>query len=67
MEITLKVKVQVDSCEEGSFPSDEEAVVKSVQEGIWEALNHANNRGFSHPMADEICMCVVSVEPEDND
>lgn len=62
MEITLTVTVQVDTCEEGSFPSDENAVRNSVQEGVWEALNHANNRGFNHPMADEICMSVVSVE-----
>ncbi len=64
MEVTLKVTVQVEPCEEGSYPSDEDSVRNSVVEGVWEALNHANNRGFNHPMADEICMNVTSVEQE---
>lgn len=62
MEITLKVTVQVEPCEEGVFPSDENAVRESVVEGVYEALNHANNRGFNHPMSDVICMNVVSVD-----
>jgi hypothetical protein len=60
MEITLKVTVQVEPTDEdkGINPED---VKLSVVEGVWEALNNANNRGFNHPMADSICMNVSAV------
>jgi hypothetical protein len=65
MEVTLLVTVQVDSCDEDSFPSDEDAVRNSVQEGVWNSLKQSNNMGFSHSMADEICMCVTHIEVKD--
>lgn len=64
MEITLVVTVQVSSADEDACPLDiikEERIAQSVQQGVEEALNHANNRGYNHPMANHICMNVLDV------
>ncbi len=65
-EITFKITVQVDPNELGKeFPLVD--LQNSAMEAIDEALNHAANRGFNHPLADEVSVGIAGVELENGE
>lgn len=62
IELKVVVTITVSPHEEDSPGISKKEIVTSVNEGVWEALNHANKRGFNHPLSNQIVLCVTSVE-----
>lgn len=64
-EIIIKVTLQVDPNDVNkTFPMSK--LQDTAREAIDEALNHASNRGFNHPLAHEVSIGVQSVEVEES-